>query len=211
MSIESIQSVTCPECGNTQEFMIFESLNADLDPEAKKQLIQGTLFDFQCEKCGHTSHVNYPILYHDMTHKVMAYYVNPEQVEKTAEALMNVDTLTGNDMTGYRRRVVTSQNELREKAIIFDCELDDRIIEIIKLIYLAQARSQFPEANFVEARFMIMDGKQLLVFIGDESVSAELDPAIYAQVQADFAERLEKAGDNDPVVDVEWVSRFLND
>ena len=37
---------------------------------------------------------------------------------------------------GYRKRIVTNQNALREKAIIFENELDDRVVELIKLLYL---------------------------------------------------------------------------
>lgn len=76
MSMERKETITCPECGHTQDFIIWQTLNGDLDSEAKQQLLDGTLFRFECDKCGHKSNVNYGILYHDMRHQAMIYYVD---------------------------------------------------------------------------------------------------------------------------------------
>lgn len=68
MSIERKEMIICPKCGHEQEFLVWQSLNGDINPEAKQQLIDGTLFHFECEKCGDKSNVDYSMLYHDMTH-----------------------------------------------------------------------------------------------------------------------------------------------
>ena len=44
MSMERKETVTCPECGQEQDFIVWHSLNGDLDPEAKQRLLDGTLF-----------------------------------------------------------------------------------------------------------------------------------------------------------------------
>ena len=80
MSMERKETITCPECGHTQDFIIWQTLNGDLDPEAKQQLLDGTLFRFECNKCGHKSNVDYGILYHDMMHQAMIYYVDENSV-----------------------------------------------------------------------------------------------------------------------------------
>ena len=64
MSMERTESVTCPKCGKASDFIIWESLNADIDPEAQQQLIDGSIFHFTCPECGHKSNVNYGMLYH---------------------------------------------------------------------------------------------------------------------------------------------------
>ena len=91
MSKERRETVTCPECGNVQNFIVWQSLNGDLDSEAKQQLLDGTLFRFVCNKCGYTSHVDYNLLYHDMTHKAMIYYVKEEFVEQTIDAMTDAE------------------------------------------------------------------------------------------------------------------------
>ena len=210
MSKERRETVTCPACGNVQNFIVWQSLNGDLDPEAKQQLLDGTLFRFVCSKCGCTSHVDYNILYHDMTHKAMIYYVKAEFVEQTIDAMTDAENKMGFAMSGYRKRIVTDQNTLREKAIIFEHGLDDRVIEIIKFIYLANASDSFPEAKIKTIYFLMEDDKYTLALIGDSQLSAEIPNNMYDEVKAEFAERLETADDNGFIaVDIRWAMDFL--
>lgn len=158
MSKERKEIVTCPKCNKESDYIIWESLNGDLDPEAKKELMDGTLFQFNCPHCGHQCNVDYGMLYHDMAHQVMVYYVSEDSVEKTQKMFSDIDGKIGIPMPGYRKRIVTNQNALREKAIIFENELDDRVIELIKIFYLANAQERFPDANVEAAFFLIHDG-----------------------------------------------------
>lgn len=209
MSMERKETITCPECGHTQDFIIWQTLNGDLDPEAKQQLLDGTLFRFECDKCGHKSNVDYGILYHDMMHQAMIYYVDENSVEQAIESMYGAEDKMGIEMPGYRKRVVTDQNALREKAIIFEHELDDRVIEIIKLFYLANASKQFPEAKIKKVYFLVADGKYILEFIGDRPLSAEVSTSMYDSIKTDFAERLESEGNKEPVINISWASAFL--
>ncbi|MCH5325484.1 MAG: CpXC domain-containing protein [Eubacterium sp.] len=210
MSKRYTDTVTCPKCGQVSEYTVWESLNGDLDPEAKQQLIGGTLFDFECSKCGHKSVVDYTILYHDMAHKLMAYYVNNASVKQTNEIINNAEDVIGFKIPGYHKRVVTDRNTLREKAIIFEHGLDDRIVEIIKLFYLAQGDEQLKDANITDIYFLVSDNKYILEFIGDKRFSAEMPDGMYENIHNSFAERLEAAGDNDTTVDLDWAKKFLS-
>ena len=89
MSMESKETYTCPECGHEQECTVWHSLNGDMNPEAKQQLLDGTLFLSECSNCGRKSNLDYGILYHDMTNQTMVYYVDEESVNKTLEIMKN--------------------------------------------------------------------------------------------------------------------------
>lgn len=209
MSMERKETITCPECGHTQDFIVWQTLNGDLNPDAKQQLLDGSLFSFECKKCGHKSNVDYGILYHDMTHKAMVYYVDEDSVEQTQATMVDVEKKIGFEMPGYRKRIVTDQNTLREKAIIFEHGLDDRVVEIIKLIYYANASKQFPEANITAVYFLIADDKYILEFIGDRPLSAEIPVEMYEELKSDFAERLDAADGKEVLINVDWASEFL--
>jgi len=206
MSMEHTEAIVCPECGKTQDFTIWLTLNGDLDPEAKQQLLDGTLFNFVCKNCGHKSNVNYGLLYHDMTHKAMVYYVDEDSVEQTQETMLDAQKKMGFDISGYRKRVVTDRNSLREKAIIFEHGLDDRVIEIIKVIFYANAREQFPNAGISDVYFLVVDDRYILDFIGEKAMSADVPRE---KVNNDFADRLKKAGDEETVIDFNWAVHFL--
>ncbi len=209
MSMECKETYICPECGHEQECTVWHSLNGDMDPEAKQQLLDGTLFLSECSNCGHKSNLNYMLLYHDMTNQVMVYYVDEESVNETLETMKNSQKQFGMDMSGYRNRIVTDQNSLREKAIVFDNGLDDRIVEIIKLIYYINAEDQFSDAKINAVYFLIADGKYILEFIGDKPLSAEVPVELYDKIKHDFAERLESVGNEDFFVDLHWASEIM--
>lgn len=209
MSMERKESVTCPECGQEQDFIVWHSLNGDLDPEAKQRLLDETLFHFECSNCGHKNNVNYGMLYHDMSNRAMVYFVDEDSIGETLATINNTENKIGIPMPGYRKRIVTDQNALCEKAIIFDQKLDDRVIEIIKLIYYSNASKQVPDANIDAVYFLVADGKYILQFIGDKSLSAEVPVEMYEKIKSDFAEQLENAGDKDTLVNLRWASEFL--
>lgn len=211
MSKEHIEKIKCPECGQECEITIWDSLNGDIDPDAKQQLLDGTLFRFHCEKCGHQSNLSYDILYHDMTNKAMVYFVRPEAVESTIEELIAMEEKLPVKMDDYKKRVVCDQNALREKAIIFNNELDDRVIEIIKLMYLANAAKQFPDKEITAVYVMIdQDGEMSLQFMTDEPLSCSVPNDLYDKIRQKFAANIDAVGDADFVVDIEWAKRALS-
>ena len=211
MSRESVQKINCPKCGKENSFTIWQTLNAEMSPDAKAALIDGRLFDFHCAYCDCHSKVNYPILYHDMTHHAMVYYVDEDSVDQTINTMLDAQKTMGIDMPGYRRRIVTDQNALREKAIIFDNDLDDRVVEIIKLFYFADASKQFPDSNITAVYFLVRDGKFTLEFVGDKPLSAEFTNDMYEGIKSEFSKRLYDSDDVENIVDLQWASDFLRE
>lgn len=144
-----------------------------------------------------------------MMHQAMVYYVDEDSVEQTLETMVDAENKMGFEMPGYCKRIVTDQNALREKAIIFKHGLDDRVVEIIKLVYYANASKQFPDANITAVYFLVADDKYILEFIGDKQLSVEIPSSVYDGIQTDFAERLKEAGDKEAIINIGWASNFL--
>jgi predicted RNA-binding Zn-ribbon protein involved in translation (DUF1610 family) len=53
MSMEHEELVKCSKCGHEDGFIIWQSLNATLNPEAKADMMESCLFEHKCPKCGH--------------------------------------------------------------------------------------------------------------------------------------------------------------
>jgi hypothetical protein len=209
MSKERIEIITCPKCGHKQEFRIYDSLNGDLDPEAKKKLIDASLFMFDCEKCDLVTPVAYNLLYHDMTNEALVYLVAPQDVEEVTRMMDHAETAFGFGTSNYRKRIVTDQNSLREKAIIFDAGLDDRIIELVKFCYVNDVRNKFPEAN-IEAAFMFVDGERyMLEFVGEKPLLVEMPVEFYAQIGMQYRSIIEGRKDADYHIDAAWASKVI--
>lgn len=140
MSMEREVKITCPECGTEGDFILWQSVNTQLDPEAKQKVLNGELFQFTCPKCGSVTNVNYDLLYHQMEDLLMIQVAsNDNEVKVAAESFdkfVDGSFMPGFDFSeqDYRFRIVRNLNQLREKIYIFDQGLDDRILEILKIL-----------------------------------------------------------------------------
>jgi hypothetical protein len=120
----------CPTCRRSSHAGLWESINADLDPGMREQVLNGRAFTFVCPSCGSRETLTYASLYHDPTRKFMVWWM-PEanDMEEQDLARMNSDPA---QMLGYRLRVVSTLSRLREKILIFEHQLDDRAVELLK-------------------------------------------------------------------------------
>jgi hypothetical protein len=137
MSQRQTTTVTCPQCGHSQDFLTWPSLNVSLDPDEKPRLLSGELHRFICGKCSAQTEVSYPLLYHDMERKLMVYNLEEgETPEELPDGILG--GLLGIMRESYTFRQVHSRNELVEKIHIADAGLDDRVVEIFKIILRGQ-------------------------------------------------------------------------
>jgi hypothetical protein len=210
MSKERIEIIPCPKCGHAHNFRVFESLNGDFDPDAKQALLNASLFRFKCEQCGFETSVVYDILYHDMTHQAMVYLVPEHAIEQVSQMMDHADTAFGFGTSAYRKRIVTDQNALREKALIFDNDLDDRIMEIVKTFYLSDARKRFPDINIEAAYFFVEGDKYMLEFVGDTPLKAEISVEFYAQIGMKYINVLSEISSGTYVIDANWAAKILS-
>ncbi len=190
MSKFSYSQVTCPKCNKIQKVKVWDSINVNLDTEQKENIMSGKLFQFICDECGFTTRVEYPCLYHDMDKNLMIYCIpNFSGDTKILDKMLNKlksDSLE-NSIKNYEFRVVKDTNKLAEKIKIFDEELDDRVIEIIKIINRSFFLKKYPEKEIEEilfnknsegsyvAQFLIKDGTVAFMPISEEMIDVILE------------------------------------
>ena len=190
MSKFSYSQVTCPKCNKTQKVKVWDSINVNLDTEQKENIMSGKLFKFICDECGFTTRVEYPCLYHDMDKNLMIYCIpNFSGDTKILDKMLNKlksDSLE-NSIKNYEFRVVKDTNKLAEKIKIFDEELDDRVIEIIKIINRSFFLKKYPEKEIEEilfnknsegsyvAQILIKDGTVAFMPISEEMINDILE------------------------------------
>lgn len=150
MTAVRTQEFNCPSCGKQGKATVYGSVNVSMYPAHKAMLWSGEFLSWTCEYCRHTAQLTYPILYHDMSTKVMIQlFPYPERFtvgEMERELGSFPGTSTGL-MKDYRFRIVSSFHDLIEKATIFSCGLDDRPVELFKKeLVEASVAGQDPEA-----------------------------------------------------------------
>lgn len=132
------------------KFTAWDSVNIDLMPQMKEKVLSGDLFRWTCPECGEAFTVPYPMLYHDMTKKIMVYHL----LQRNNPSDSNAVNLLGKTglLSDYTLRSCYSVDDFREKVTQLDAGLDDRILEFLKYYILHFDKSnQVPEG--AELRF----------------------------------------------------------
>jgi hypothetical protein len=144
MSVPSQEKIACRYCQQEQEFTLWQSINATLDPSLKDQLMSGELTTFTCQSCQKNAEVVWPLLYHDMERELMVHIRFDEDLpDGQAREPEPVEDF----MRTFTLRTVASRNELVEKVLIFEEGLDDRVIEIFKIALRRQLEQDDQDAD----------------------------------------------------------------
>ncbi len=204
------KKIPCPKCGHQQEFKLWTTIDIYSDPKMRDAVLSQSLFSYKCDGCGYAAPLNYPCVYNDPKNKLV-FYVFPNYKDEHLQQLDNAQTQKMLD-DGYVFRVVRSGNELAEKIVIFDHELDDRVIELCKLYMVRELKKQRSDFKVMSAYYN--HGKEgHLVVVFDENgkgVTAPLPEDMYEKMKDSFASYLEDyPSEEELVVDVQWALEAL--
>jgi len=74
MSINREEEIACPRCGQAQTVTLWESIDADPDPQARLALFEARVNRFDCPACDFDALVPVPLLYHDRRRQFVAQF-----------------------------------------------------------------------------------------------------------------------------------------
>lgn len=217
MSLNSKQSVRCPKCGQLSEVTVWNSITVKDSGDLKADLLAGKINMFHCPSCSHAALMPTPMLYHDEENLLM-FSFSPtndpvlkqqlyENVQKSSRESGELDKLSG-----YNLRFITDYNELLEKILIFDNGLNDKAIEVIKLMILSQdiEKSQQRNCRFGKVEngaieFMISD------FIENKVYTSSVPVETYTTIYNNLLESGMKPYSFDwEMVDGAYATRLIN-
>lgn len=202
--------VECPNCGRPGIYDHYASANVTLNPTLKDRVMDGSLFVYECPNCGEAIHVEASCLYHDMRKQLLIQLSPGAEDADQLKGIFNTLSDGGVDMafndTSYEVRLVSSLNGLREKILIADDDLDDRIVEIIKIYasVFASNREDAPEFDDVSYMGRNEDGLEIGLFLnGVYQASAAISMDLYDDQQKKEA-FTSRTGD-DYIIDYDWA------
>ncbi len=204
MSIKRLEKITCPNCRKETVFTVWDSINSEMDfliPD----IISGKLFEMTCDGCGHQTTIEYPILFNDMIHHATIYFTPNQEVPADDE--IEVFRITGNHI-----RFVFSLLEFREKTAIYNAGLDDRIIEIAKVLLFAELESQLEGRQINKISLNIADaGYEWEIVIGEEIYYLEVPTALFDRLADIFDSFLTSPAEEPCIIDFNWAANFLSE
>lgn len=225
MTVKHTQSIKCLKCKKESDFEFYGSINTALDPKLKQRVKNFDIFKFICPHCGSEQFVNYSFLYHQMEDKFMIFYCQDDEEVAKVRALYAEDFATATDengqerpidTSGYRRRIVIGADNLVEKIRIFDAGLDDRLIEVYKIMLFGQMQAELaeiPGGADVDEVFLDeqLDGSLDFVFVaaGRAVGAVPFAQEVYDVVKGQYAEAVDRLAAAEPVIDQDWAFDFL--
>lgn len=202
MSQFNIETIVCPQCNHRDHLRLWKEIYFDKDITAKNRLLEGTLFKYKCKKCGYAAAIAYNCIYKNTDRNFMIYFAADGDVEGMRDAMDKVE-LDANKIAvngikyNVRRRIVISANAMREKIIILESGLDDRIIELMKLFYISMIKKNNPDMEIIECLFYIVnDAWRLeLATIDGKSFAIDVQKDIYDELEKEYRDTIDKLGD----------------
>jgi DNA-directed RNA polymerase subunit RPC12/RpoP len=216
MSVSKVKTITCPKCGGTGDFTVYNSVNTKEDPELAEKLKDMTLFEYKCPHCGALVFVDYGLLYHNVEKGVMIYYVrNDADAEKAVDLFRGKENAAAEELKGrYIYRVVRSYRQLKEKIMIFDENMDDRVMELAKLLYLTKFQVEYPDLvpEIKESYVYGSEGEYQVAFrTKDGEVSTDFNMQDYEDMDGRFEYLLKPIRrSGDIIVDQNWAMNLVH-
>jgi hypothetical protein len=134
-------SVKCV-CNQELTVHLAESVNVKRFPKSREQILKGEMHRAACPNCGRRMTIEKPFYYTDLARnslfKVLPRGNRHHWKKDSAElnAASNLIPAQFADVKERKLRVVFGMDELREKLVAEDAGLDDRIVELLKVLLI---------------------------------------------------------------------------
>lgn len=202
------KKMNCPKCGMEREVILWEKINIKINPDLKEKLFNGKLNILKCKDCGYEARIDIPFIYHNMDKKFFIHFAPDYPIGKEKTLIKNLDKKTAtlfDDFYNNRLRAVFDYKSLLEKIQIFDEDLDDRTIEVCKLL----ARTQLGLKEGIAFYSEIKNNKLEFMFFKKENASIShkfnIPKEMYNEVQNLIKEKDHDEGRGFRVIDLAFA------
>lgn len=196
MEEREIKRCICSKCGTKGEVIIFHRFGV----EERRMAETGALFQWKCSSCGALYRFIYPCLYINDKKKLAVRYRGEGK-----------DFDFALDLTGYCKRDCNSMEEISEKIRILEAGLDDRVMELLKLLTFAKLHI---DDDSMEKIYFYRKNEigniEFTIFRGKEPDGIEVPKNVYANIE-ELATQIPALPDEFVKIDLNWAGRQVTD
>lgn len=155
-----MQYVSCPR-GHSQSIRVPTRLEVITGAEARAAFLEGRFGQVTCPACDRPFRVEQQLTWCDFARRHFLLVLPPSTLRTWSDAEPHVSTLLDGVLAGHGSssraerflvRLAFGYEQLREKLLLWDAGLDDRLIEVLKLEAFAR-----PELGLgASGRFVLM-------------------------------------------------------
>ena len=206
---EKTRRVDCPCCGKEIEVSVYPIVNRNRSPQLREKILDESLFRCECPVCGKPFRLISRCLYHDEEKDFMVYLI-PGFRGKRLE--------TGDLPQEYPEfssaicRVVSNLNQLKEKILLLESDVDDRAIEVAKLAVSGIVAKKYEKR--IQAAYFCRLNEETDRIGFSFFLDGENRPVFY-QTHAEVYRYAKEVAEEFPLtgflnVDVRWAARALD-
>lgn len=200
------EKLECPKCGREHSFSKYKVINVTEKGDMKDEILKNRLFQFTCDSCNYTAPLTYDSLYVDSRKNLMVCLA-PAMTPELEGELRELE-----QEKGVTKRLVDNINDLKEKIMIADNKLDDRIIELIKIMYLNQIKKEMEDDTLLNILFdYSRDSLCFLVFFQKKGIGKiPLTRQFYKEIEEKYKKTVEEHSKNKFMkIDMTWAGSIL--
>ncbi|MEK7790184.1 MAG: CpXC domain-containing protein [Deltaproteobacteria bacterium] len=150
-------------CGHEFKTLLWDSVHIPEETNLKSKILNGEINQIQCVKCKKRSYIEKNLLYCDSNQKLLIQMYPQSDRRKYIELESEHKKVIKSNphLRGYTCRLAFGQQEMIEKIRIFDSNLDDRMIEMIKLKILEQDEvvKKTADADLLFSQYLAEEGE----------------------------------------------------
>ncbi len=193
--------VCCPSCGKNGVLNQCKLIDINKNPELRSKIFSRDIFNYTCKNCGEKILVAYNCMFFDEENKNIIY-LNTDESDYE-------ENLNKYKLSGYSLRIVRTINGFIEKIAMLEDGVDDRVIELYKLLFEEQFEEQKPELELISIFYAgrnLNDDKLHFYFITDNGENCETTLSLdtYRNLYEHFIST-KFASDDFAEIDAEWA------
>ncbi len=215
-------TMPCPRCEKTLDFKTYRYIEFGRDANVKDRILKGTLFSARCEDCGARFLAPFPVLVHVPAMNAMVQF-SPlaegenleEKVKAFTDGIAEQEHLFAEFLPGVAKkmemplRLTLTPVEFFEKVSVLDAGLDDRVLEIMKVLML-ESLAEDPDWSDVRG-FVYSRAKGEEAFLAlDGSRRAVAQFPFDREMFDDLAKQLTFADNRRVLIDARWAQHVVS-
>lgn len=175
------------------------------------KLIDPNFAKVTCPNCGHEFILNYRFIYTDSNRKFMVVN-DPNFVERKNQlafksSLRLLNRLRREEIKGFKIRMCKQIEETREKILIFEDGLDDKLIEIMKIFLIEAGEFDFDKKEIKEIRYG--ENSKFLIKLDGKTFEMNFVEELYKTLEEKYKLYFEE--NIAQTIDKNWAIKFMKD
>ena len=212
MSYMSVHEVVCPHCKKEYEVKCFDTINITIDPQLFDDFRSAEVFVEECEYCKKKFVFRRPLIYHNMEKRFIVYYIISIDMLKDTILEINEfkERLSGAFKDYKIRIVVDSIHKFIEKVEVLTKDLDDRVIEVYKLLFIEKLKVTENELFYIEFSKDMSNQRFTYIKENGEGEYFEFSKECYDGMLEDLNSCKCFVNDDSYIVDFQYADDMLN-